>query len=298
MIDNIHIFVRVVESESFSGAARLLDLPQSTVSRRVRQLEDELGVRLLERTTRCVKPTHTGAIYFQRCLKIVRDLDDASNELLSSQKTPSGLLRITAPVESIHVFLDDILNDFLREYPSIEIDVVASNELFNPIDKGFDVAIRLADLKDSSLIARPLGKTTELICAAPRYIDKYGMPHTPKELKEHNCLRMSNGEIFSRWEGTDNDQLISVPVTGNVIVNSLTLLHKLTLEGHGIAKLPTYLCASDIEHERLKSVVPEWYFPKRTLWVLYSSSRHLTPKVRAFVDFIIEQTKGYGFLQN
>lgn len=297
MIDEIEIFVKVVELGSFSGAADRLSLPQSTVSRKIRHLEDQLGVRLLNRTTRLVKPTHTGMIYYQRCARITKDLADANQEVISSQDTPKGLLRITAPVESVHVFLDDIIDSYLRQYPDVEIDVVASNEIINPIDQGFDVAIRLANLKDSTLIARPLGQTTDLLCAAPEYIKENGIPKYLSELSGHKCLRMSNLEIFSKWELTRNKELQIVSVTGPIIVNSLILLHKLTCRGHGIAKLPTYLCADNIKDGSLVPILPEWVFPQRTLWVVYPSARHLSPNIRSFVDFLIEKSKAFGFLE-
>lgn len=298
MIDDIEVFVKVVEQGSFSGAADSLAIPQSTVSRRIRHLEDQLGVRLLNRTTRHVKPTQTGLMYYQRCLRITKDLADANQEVMSSQNTPKGLLRITAPVESVYVFLDEIIDSYLKQYPDVEVDVVASNEILNPIDQGFDIAIRLAALKDSTLIARPLGTVSDLLCAAPAYINEFGLPNNLEALEDHKCLRMSNQEVFSKWELSQNKGTRSVSVSGPVIVNSLILLHKLTCRGHGIAKLPTYLCADNIKDGSLISILPEWAFPQRTLWVVYPSARHLSPNVRSFVDFLIEESKGYDFLKS
>ncbi len=302
MIDDIEVFVKVVELGSFSGAADSLAVPQSTVSRKIRRLEDQLGVRLLNRTTRLVKPTQTGMMYYQRCARITKDLADANQIVMSSHETPKGLLRVTAPVESIYVFLGDIIDDYLKLYPEVEVDIVASNEIVNPIDQGFDVAIRLANLKDSTLIARPLGNTTDLLCAAPDYIRENGMPKDLTELGGHKCLRMSNLEIYSKWQLSQGGvskghEKQTVSVTGPVIVNSQILLHKLTCRGHGIAKLPTYLCAENIKDGSLLSILPQWTFPQRTLWVVYSSARHLSPNIRSFVDFLVEKSKGYDFLQ-
>jgi DNA-binding transcriptional LysR family regulator len=228
MIDEIEIFIKVAELGSFSAAAESLNLPQSTVSLKIQRLEDNLEVRLLNRTTRQVKVTAVGQEYYLHCVQIIKDLFEANRAVKSSHEEPKGLLRITAPTESVNLFLDEIINDFLNLYPCIEVNVVASNTMMNPIEEGFDVAIRLANLKDSTLIARLLGQPQDYLCAAPSYLEKFGYPTNIEELSNHKCLRMSNPDPISTWELNKGKERKLVAVEGPAIVNSLVLLHKLT----------------------------------------------------------------------
>lgn len=297
MIEEIEIFIKVAELGSFSAAADSLNLPQSTVSRKVQRLEDHLEVRLLNRTTRQVKVTAAGQEYYLSCLQILKHLLEANRSVKSLNEAPKGLLRITAPIESINVFLGQIIDDFLNLYPEIEVDVVASNTMLNPIEEGFDVAIRLANLKDSTLIARPLGRPRDFLCAAPSYLEQYGYPVDIEDLGLHKCLRMSNPEPLSTWELNRGKERKLVVVKGPAVVNNLVLLHKLTCGGHGIAKLPAYLCRKNIDDGSLVSVFPDWSFPIRTLSVVYPSSRHLSANVRIFVDFLLDKSKGFDFLE-
>ncbi len=293
MIDEIEVFIKVAELGSFSAAAESLNLPQSTVSRKIQRLEDNLEVRLLNRTTRQVKVTAVGQEYYLQCVQILKDLLEANRSVKSSNKTPKGLLRITAPIESINIFLGQIIDEFLNIYPDIEVEVVASNTMINPIEEGFDIAIRLANLKDSTLIARSLGRLQDYLCAAPNYLEKYGYPTDIEDLSQHKSLRMSNPEPLSTWELNRGKERKLVVVEGPVVVNSLVLLHKLTCGGHGIAKLPGYLCRKSISNGSLIHLLPDWSFPLRTLSVVYPSSRYLSTNVRVFVDYLIEQSKKY-----
>jgi len=293
MFDEIEVFIKVVELGSFSAAADSLNLPQSTVSRKIQRLEERLAVRLLNRTTRLVKVTTVGEGYYLHCVQIIKDLFEANRAVKSSHEEPKGLLRITAPTESVNLFLGEIINDFLNLYPGIEVNVVASNTMVNPIEEGFDVAIRLANLKDSTLIARSLGRPQDYLCTAPDYLEKYGYPTDIEELSNHKCLRMSNPEPISTWELNKGKERKLVVVEGPAVVNSLVLLHQLTCGGHGIAKLPGYLCRENINNGSLIHLLPDWSFPLRTLSVVYPSSRHLSANVRIFVDYLIEKSKKF-----
>lgn len=296
MFDEIEVFIKVAELGSFSAAASSLNLPQSTVSRRIQRLEDHLEVLLLNRTTRQVKVTAVGQEYYLKCFQILNNLLEANRSVKSLNEAPKGLLRITAPIESINIFLGQVIDDFLKLYPDIEVNVVASNTMVNPIEEGFDVAIRLANLKDSTLIARPLGRPRDYLCAAPAYLEKYGYPSDIENLGQHKCLLMSNPEPLSTWELNRGEEHKLVGVKGPVVVNSLLLLHKLTCGGHGIAKLPAYLCRENIDNGSLVTLFPDWSFPLRTLSVVYPSSRHLSANVRIFVDYLLEESKSFDFL--
>lgn len=297
MIDEIEVFIKVAELGSFSAAAESLNFPQSTVSRKIQKLEDSLEVRLLNRTTRQVKVTAAGQKYYLHCVQIIKDLLEANRSVKSLNEAPSGLLKIAAPIESINIFLGDVINDFLKSYPDVEVNVVASNTMVNPIEEGFDVAIRLANLKDSTLIARSLGCPRDYLCAAPAYLEKYGYPTDIENLGQHKCLLMSNPEPLSTWTLSRGEEHKLVVVKGPVVVNSLSLLHKLTCGGHGIAKLPAYLCRKNIDDGSLVTLFPDWSFPLRTLSVVYPSSRHLSANVRIFVDYLLEKSKSFDFLE-
>jgi len=296
MLDEIEIFIKVAELGSFSAAAESLNIPQSSVSRKIQRLEDHLEVRLLNRTTRQVKVTTAGQKYYLHCIQILKDIAEANRSVKSINEAPKGLLRITAPIESVNLFLGEIVDEFLKLYPEIEVDVVASNTIINPIEEGFAVATRLAHLKDSTLIARPLGQPRDYLCVAPCYIEKYGYPADIEDLSLHKCLRMSNPEPLSTWELHRGKERKLVSVKGPAVVNSLVLLHKLTCSGHGIAKLPSYLCRKNIENGSLINLFPDWSFPIRTLSVVYPSSRHLSANVRIFIDYLLEHSKAFDFL--
>ena len=286
-LNEIAIFVKVVDAGSFTGAAKSLGLPKSTVSRKITQLEERLAVRLLQRTTRTLSLTDTGTAYYQQCSRIINDVQEANVAVTEMQSKPVGTLRITAPMLFGSMVLSDIIADFLKNNSGIQIDLVLTDQTLDLIQEGIDVAFRVGVLADSSLIARTLGTVNLITCASPAYIEKYGMPEHPQDLTKHEILAW--GQTKS-WD-FDTPESFSVNVSPKVKVNDAFSLHKLALNGLGIARLPAFLCADDIRSGALKPMICNWSVNSAPIHALYPSNRHLSVKVRSFVDYIVEELR-------
>ena len=285
-LNEIAIFVKVVDSGSFTGAAKSLGLPKSTVSRKITQLEERLGVRLLQRTTRTLSLTDTGSAYYNQCSRVISDIEEANIAVTEMQSRPTGLLRITAPMLFGSRVLSDLVSEFLQSNPEIQVDMVLTDQPLDLIQEGIDVAFRVGHLADSSLIARSLGSVQVITSASPDYIAKYGSPKHPEDLKQHHTLSWGNAP----WE-YHHPEKISVDVKPKVKVNDALSLRKLTLNGLGISKLPAFICANDIKKGTLKPILCDWAVESAPIHAMYPSNRHLSVKVRSFVDFIIENLR-------
>tara|TARA_B100001063_G_scaffold246518_1_gene286081 strand:- start:1284 stop:2219 length:936 start_codon:yes stop_codon:yes gene_type:complete len=283
-LNEIAIFVKVVDAGSFTGAAKSLGLPKSTVSRKITQLEERLGVRLLQRTTRTLSLTDTGSAYYNQCSRIIGDVEEANIAVTEMQSKPQGLLRITAPMLFGAEVLSDLISEFLQANPEIQLDVVLTDQPLDLIQEGIDVAFRVGHLADSSLIARSLGNIQTVTCASPAYIEKNGSPAHPNELLEHVTMSWKARNI---WE-YDTPEAVSVDLRSKVIVNDALSMRKMALNGLGISRLPAFLCADDIKQGRLLPLLCDWSNKSTPIHALYPSNRHLSVKVRSFVDFIVE----------
>ncbi|MEH6345855.1 MAG: LysR family transcriptional regulator [Bermanella sp.] len=286
-LNEIAIFVKVVDAGSFTGAAKSLGLPKSTVSRKITQLEERLAVRLLQRTTRTLSLTDTGTAYYQQCSRIISDVKEANVAVTEMQSKPVGTLRITAPMLFGSRVLSDIIADFLKMNAGIQIDMVLTDQSLDLIQEGIDVAFRVGVLADSSLIARTLGTVNLITCASPAYIEKYGLPEHPQDLPNHELLAW--GQTKS-WD-FDSPESISINVNPRVKVNDAFSLHKLALNGLGVARLPAFLCADDIKSGALKPMLCDWSNASAPIHAMYPSNRHLSVKVRSFVDYIVEELR-------
>jgi DNA-binding transcriptional LysR family regulator len=286
-LNEIAIFVKVVDAGSFTGAAKSLGLPKSTVSRKITQLEERLGVRLLQRTTRTLSLTDMGSAYYNQCSRIISDVEEANIAVTEMQSKPTGLLRITAPMLFGSRVLSDLAAEFLKANPDIQLDMVLTDQQLDLIQEGIDVAFRVGHLADSSLIARSLGEVNVITCASPEYLEKHGSPATPDELKIHQTLAWGQ---MSNWE-FDAPHHQSVDIKPKVRVNDALSLHKLALNHMGIARLPAFLCADDIQTGRLKPVLCDWGSKTAPIHAMYASNRHLSVKVRSFVEFVVERLR-------
>ncbi len=286
-LNEIAIFVKVVDAGSFTGAAKSLGLPKSTVSRKITQLEERLAVRLLQRTTRTLSLTDTGTAYYQQCSRIISDVQEANVAVTEMQSKPVGVLRITAPMLFGSRVLSDIVADFLKQNSGIQIDMVLTDQSLDLIQEGIDVAFRVGTLADSSLIARTLGTINLITCASPAYIEKHGMPEHPKELSQHQILAWNQTKS---WD-FDTPETVSINVNPKVKVNDALSLHKLALNDLGIARLPAFLCADDIKSGALVPMMCNWSVSSAPIHALYPSNRHLSVKVRSFVDYIVEELR-------
>jgi DNA-binding transcriptional LysR family regulator len=281
-LDGIAIFVKVLQAGSFSRAAKLLGMPNSTVSAKVSALEKRLGVTLLHRTTRKLRATQAGEAYYQRSLRALEELQAAENELETGRVEPKGLLRVTAPVEIGHSLLPALVHAYLKKHPRIEVEVIVTNRVLDLIEDGIDLAIRAGPLKDSSLIAKRFDLGYFELWASRDYLVKHAAPRHPKELTQHNCLR------FSRFKNkgfrlTNGKETVNVPVTGTSIADDFETLRSLATLSEGVAFLPSFLCAEEAKQNDLVRVLPQWRGERVTVSLVYPAQRFVPPKVRAFI---------------
>ncbi len=286
----IETFVRVAETRSFSEAARRLRIAKSAVSRQVSALEAELGARLFHRTTRSLHLTEAGRAYFERASRILSDLDDADRAVSRLQAAPRGRLRISAPMSFGFLHLTPALADFLRLHPEVEMDVAMNDRVVDLVNEGFDVAVRIGILEDSSLIARRLAPARRAICASPDYLATRGAPRTPDDLKSHSCLVNSNLPAGREWRLTGPEGAVRpIGVNGPLSVNNGDAMRVAALRGLGLASLPTFIVGADLKSGALVSVLDEFIPQDLTISAVYPHTRHLSPTVRAFVDFLAER---------
>ncbi|HEX2825775.1 MAG TPA: LysR family transcriptional regulator [Burkholderiales bacterium] len=283
------IFARVVEDKSFSAAARSLNLSKSLVSKQVTQLEKSLGVRLLNRTTRALSVTDAGAVLYEHCSRIVEELEEARLAVGRLQAEPRGLLRISAPVAFGRLHVATALPQFLAAYPDLKIDMVTTDRFVDLAEEGYDLVIRIVDQPAPNLVARKLAPVTRRMVATPEYFARYGVPETPADLEKHNCLTYTyfNPQDPWRLRGPDGD--ISVRASGNLRLNDDDALSEAVMEGLGLALLPTFIIGEALQAGRLRSVLAEYIPLERHIYAVYLANRHVSAKVRAFIDYLLER---------
>jgi DNA-binding transcriptional LysR family regulator len=291
-LDDVLVFARVVEEGSFTGASKVLGFPKSTVSRRISRLEDRLGVRLLQRTTRKLSLTDAGRLYYDRCMRIVSELEDAERAVTEMQEVPRGRLRVTAPVE-MGVAFWELLNTFLETYPEVQLDLDLTNRYVNIVEEGYDVAIRGGSLSDSSLIARKLDDSHSQLVASPSYVERRGAPTTPEELKDHDCILFTGRSTHTTWNLQGDNGVVHVRVKGRLAMNHLSIIRRAALAGFGIAHLPSFFIDEELTSGTLIEILPGSGMNTQGLYIVYPSTRHLAPKVRSFVDFMVKYYKEY-----
>jgi DNA-binding transcriptional LysR family regulator len=288
-LNEIAVFARVVETGSFTRAAAALGMPKSTVSRKVADLEARLRARLLQRTTRKLHLTDAGRTFHAYCARIVAELDEAERAVGSLQAVPRGRLRVTTPLNLS--FLGPILSDFAKRYPEVVLDVVATDRVVGLIDEGFDVAIRAAQLVDSTLVARKLGSVGRVLVAGARYLKKHGTPRAPADLANHAALVFGAGASPTTWRLARRETgsaSVDVVVTPRMVINDFDALVQAARADLGIALLPTFLGVAETRSGRLEHVLKDWSTPPTMMHVVYPSTRHPSPKVTAFVEHMKE----------
>lgn len=289
-LDGIEVFVKVVEAGSFSQAAKLLGMPNSTVSAKVSALEKRVGVTLLQRTTRKLRATQAGETYFQQCVQALEQLQAAESELTNAQREPRGLLKLTAPVDIGHSVLATLVRTFLQKYPEMQVDLVVTNRVLDLISEGIDLAIRAGELADSRLIAKRFSVGHFGLWASPSYLKKRGTPAHPRELTEQDCLRFS---LFknNRLELTNGKDSARVVAAGRLGADDFETLKAFALLGEGIVYLPSFMCAEEAKQNRLQRVLPDWHGAAVTFSLVYPAQRFVSPKVRAFIAVAEEMLK-------
>jgi DNA-binding transcriptional LysR family regulator len=281
-LDDALIFTRVVECHSFTQAALGLNMQKSTVSRRIALLEERLGVRLLNRTTRKLRLTEVGQAYYERCRQIMLDFAEAEQAVMQLQLQPSGLLRITAPIEFGQLFLGRVLGAFMREYPEITAEVELTSRKVDPVEEGVDIVMLVGQPQDSTLIARRLLISARSLCASPAYLQLHGAPQTVAELSQHRAILLP-ADSSRYW-----------PVLGQNITcqrvlscNNITFAREAALAGAGIAALPLMISREEVASGRLIELLPQAQLPSSELYAVYPSRRFQTMKVKAFLDFLL-----------
>ncbi len=277
--------VAVAQSGSFTQAAKSLRTSVVQVSRRIAALEQRLGVKLFNRTTRKVSLTEAGVIYYQKCQYLVQGLEQAELAVTQMQSLPQGLLRVTAPVTFGEKRIAPLVIEFLARYPLVDIDLNLTNQPLDLIESGLDIAIRLGHLKDSGLIARRLGSRQLYVCASPDYINQYGEPRTPAELSSHQCLVGS----VDHWHFRDQQRAKSLRVSGRMRCNSGISLQLAASQGLGLVQLPDYYVAPMLASGELVEVLKPYRDEREGIWALCPPGHNLSPKVRLFIDYLAEK---------
>ena len=286
----MRVFAKVVESGSFTGAATRLGISASMVSQHVKELEERLAARLLNRTTRKVSLTETGRAYYERCTRLLTDLEETERAVSDMHAAPRGELRVNATPSFGILQLAPAIADFTERFPAISVELVLSNRFVDLIEDGFDVAVRVGEVPDSSLIARRLAPCCMVICGAPSYFERHGTPQTPADLTTHNCLTATGtGLAYYRvWHLTAADgTALNISPMGDLRSNSGGVLLVAALAGNGLVCLPTYMVGDALRSGRLVTVLDDYIGPPWTLRALYPYNRHLSAKVRVFVDFLV-----------
>ncbi len=288
-LNEMLIFAKVVDRGGFSAAGRALGLPKSNISRRVSRLEDRLGVRLLERTTRMVRPTEIGEVYYRHCKRIQEEAEHASASVSQLLEAPRGRLRIGASVTTGQILLSPFLAEFMARYPEVQLELDLSNRRIDMIEEGFDLLIRIGQLEDSSLIAKRLGEARSCLYASPAYLDARSAPNDPDGLEEHDCLTMGDIQLATEWRLVGPKGSRTIAIRPRATINDFPTLRQIVLDGGGIAALPSYLCTELERQGRLVRILSDLSLPPVEFHALYPSHRGATPKVRVFLDFLVEK---------
>ena len=283
-------FVRAVELGGFSTAARELGLTPSAISKLVTRLEDRLGVRLLNRTTRRLALTPEGEAYFHRCQRILADIRDAEDEVARFRAEPRGLLRINVGTAFGMHQLTPALPEFLARHPELQVELAVTDRVVDLIEEGADLGIRLGTLPDSSLVARKICELERVVCASPAYLRKHGTPRKPEDLARHNCLNITYSASLRRWPFASPEGVRHVEVAGSVSANTAETLLQLALLGVGIIRLSDAIVGAAITQGRLVPLLQDVHHSEPLpLHAVYPQGRHRSPRVAAMIDFLLER---------
>jgi len=286
----MRLFAEVVESGSFSAAGRRLGMAASSVARGIGALENELGVRLLNRTTRKLGLTEAGRLYHERTKRILVEVEEARLSVTQLEAAPRGTLRLSVPVVFGRLHIAPALADFLALYPALRVDLAMTDAFVDLVEEGVDLAIRIGELQDSSLVARRLAPNRRVICASRGYLDRHGVPAAPEDLSLHNCLIYKRQENRSAWRLRNPERIHEIEVGGSLLANNADALHVAALGGVGLAILPIWLVGPDIQRGALDIVLSGYQVSPTALdthiYAVFPHSRHLSAKVRALIDFL------------
>ncbi len=285
-LEGVSVFAAVVEAESFSGAARTLRCSKAAVSTQIRKLEERLGVRLLNRTTRRLSLTGEGRAYYEHARRMLDEAREATDAIDSLDAGPRGLLRVNAPMSFGTLHLGQAVAEFIKAHPSVEVELVLNDRRIDLIEEGFDLAVRIANLPDSSLIARRLAPSRHVILAAPDYWNRHGRPTSPEELRNHEALIYEHLDNPNSWSFKGPAEPITVTVRGRYRANNGEVLLEAAKAGLGVCLGPTFLCCGELQRGELEVALENFEDDASSVYAVYPHRRHLSTRVRAFVDFL------------
>ncbi len=291
--DSMRAFTRVVELRGFAAAAREMGLSRSVVNKSVIRLENELGTELLTRSTRKVTPTETGLAFYDRCIQILGDLDEAMTSVRELNDSPTGKLRINAPMSFGTLHLAPLIGEFMNRYPDVRVELVLNDRFVDPIEEGFDITMRIAEPQYvTSLITREIVPANRALCASPDYLTRAGEPSSPQELKNHRCLQYGYSGSVSQWRlrGPDGEQ--GWPISCSLWSNNGEVLKSAAAADQGIALLPTFIVGEALQAGTLRTVLPDYEPPPIVLSAMYPRHRHLSAKVRLFIELLEQRFSG------
>lgn len=290
------VFVAVIESGNFSSAAEKLGMTKSAVSKRILVLEDNLGVRLFNRTTRSITLTEAGEHFSDYARNAVMIANEGFAALHNQQDIPKGTLKINAPMTFTRLHIIPYLKEFLDLYPDVKVILSMDDRIVSLVEGGFDVGIRIGKLEDSSLVAKKLVDCKSVLCASPQYISEHGEPAKPEELSWHNCIYYSLFQGGTEWTFYKDNKKISIEPKGNFIVNNSDAIAEALLNGLGICQMPTFIVAEHLKSKALISLMPDYTLPKHAIYAVYPERKHLPEKVRVFIEFMSNKLgDGFGY---
>ena len=291
-LETLRVFRKVADRQSFSAAARELGLSNAGVSKHIARLEADLGARLIDRTTRRMSLTEAGRAYFDRCTRILDDLAEADQAVGQLSAAPRGLLRVTAPASFGVPYLSRLLPEFMARHPELSVDLSFNDRFVDLVEEGIDLAVRIrTDLPDSQLVVRRLAPVERILCASPSYLARRGEPRHPRELGAHDCIVYTLSTTPGEWRFQGPDGETAVPINGRFRCNNGQAMLAAAEAGIGIANSPIFSVAAALRAGRVRRLLPDWQPPPHALYLVYPPGRHLSPKVRAFADFLAERFK-------
>lgn len=285
----MQLFVRVVDSGSYTAAAEQMEISRALASKLIQALEEQLGVRLLHRTTRRLSLTEAGESYYQRASEILAQLAEAEAEAAELQAEPRGRLRVSAPMSFAVRHVGGLLAEFQHRFPRIELELNLNDRQVDLVEEGFDLAIRIARLADSSLVARRLAPARLAVVASPAYLERHGTPATPADLARHNCLIYTLTPRPGEWVFMHGEERVAVHVHGNLRVNNGDVIARAAVDGGGIALSPTFMIGDELRSGSLVPLLVDWQMPEPGIYAIYPPGRALPAKTRSLIDFLAER---------
>ena len=283
-LNDIAVFVKVAQFMSFSRAARALGMPVSTVSRKVASLENQLGVTLMQRTTRKLSLTAQGRAYYNQCSEPLSHLFDAESALTQTQKKPEGLLKISVPVIMGQKPFYEFISALLKKYPRVHVDLFITNLFVELVADNIDVAIRFGELRDSTIIAKRIGRSVRYLVASPDYLKGRTAPAKPEDLTNHQCVLLNGRNNEAEWHLVNDRKSVKLHVSGPVSSRDFQSVSAFTYRGHGIGLLPSNYCEEEIRRRNLVRILPEWSSPEIFVHVIYPTRRFIPSKLQVFLD--------------